>query len=76
MAKLSARGRTEVYRIERPVSQEDAFNKVKPTRKVLMSDGKVLVNYGYGWKLAGELKSMRTPAEWLANKLANGWVRI
>lgn len=77
MAKLSARGRTEIYRVEQPLSQEAAFSGgVKPTRKVLMSDGKVLFNYGYGWKIAGQLQAMRTPKEWLEDKLAKGWKRI
>ena len=73
MAKLSARGRTEVYRIFKPLTQEQAFNQEKPVKKVLMSDGAILVNYGTGWKLAGKIKALVTPGEWLTNKLAAGW---
>lgn len=49
MAKLSAHG-AEVGRVE-------YIGKVK----AYFADGKVLVNYGQGWKLAGKLKPGLTP---------------
>jgi len=73
MAKLSARGRTEIYRIFKPLSQEDAFNGNKATKKVLMSDRHVLVNFGWGWKQAGKLGPELQPEEWLTRKLSAGW---
>jgi len=49
MAKLSAHG-VEIGRIE-------YIGKVK----AYFADGKVLVNYGHGWKVAGKLKAGLTP---------------
>ena len=73
MAKLSARGQTVVYKIFKPVTQEQAFNQEKPVKKILMSSGKILINYGTGWKLGGKLKKLITPAEWLAKWEQVGW---
>jgi hypothetical protein len=73
MAKLSARGQTVVYKIFKPLTEEQAFNQERPVKKILMSSGKVLVNYGTGWKLAGKLKNLATPEEWLKQKEAAGW---
>ncbi len=75
MAKLKANGQTEVYRIFKPLTQEQAFNQEKPVRKILMSTGKILVNYGTGWKLAGKLKKLALSKEWLASKMLAGWVQ-
>lgn len=49
MAKLSAHGH-EIGRVE-------YIGKVK----AYMADGKVLVNYGQGWKVGGKLKEGLTP---------------
>ena len=52
MAKLSARGRTELLRRE-------SFTY----REALMSDGNMLRNYGHGWKQQSKIKSHLTPTE-------------
>ena len=51
MAKLQAHGR-ELYRWEGA-----AF------KKVYMSDGTILKNNGYGWKVSGKIKAEFTPQE-------------
>jgi len=73
MAKLSARGRVEIYRIFKPLSQEEAFAGKKPTQKVLMSDRHVLVNFGWGWKESGKIGPELQPETWLTRKLEAGW---
>ena len=65
MAKLSARRRTQVYRIE------------KDGMKVaLMSDDVILVNYGGGWKKRGKIKLDVTAEQWLQSRLQQGWRQI
>ena len=68
MAKLSAYGRTEIYRVTKD-----------NTKYALMSDGAILVNHGYGWKNAARLPRFAEPeasAEWLRNALANGYRQV
>ncbi len=69
MAKLSAYGRTEIYRLIR-----------HQAKLCLMSDGVSLINYGYGWKRAAKLgrpgSALQTPEDWLHFYLGQGWQRI
>lgn len=65
MAKLSARGRTEIYRLTRDGA-----------KKMLMSDRVILWNGGGGWKKMGRLKTEITSEKWLEHRLAEGWERL
>jgi hypothetical protein len=52
MAKLSARGRIEIGRIEFLVKTKSYF-----------TNGDILVNYGYGWKQYSKVKTGLNPQE-------------
>jgi hypothetical protein len=58
MAKVSAHGR------------EIGTVYLTTTAKRYMSDGVVLVNYGFGWKLGGKIKDGVTPEEAYAAQVA------
>ena len=60
MAKLSAYGRIEVGTV----------NKLTSAKRY-MSDGTVLKNIGFGWKVAGKVKPNFTPQEAFAKSAAN-----
>lgn len=62
MAKLSARGRSEIWRVEERRTMEDGRPVVETT--CLMSDGCKLTklkigSHDYGWKNAGMLRGFR-----------------
>jgi len=88
MAKLSARGRTETYRVVKEYSvNPDEDVTVRKRTVVLMSDGtvleKVTVRFSYpgadpkgrlhDWGYKIKGKAGLTPAEWLAKYLAAGF---
>jgi hypothetical protein len=91
MAKLSAHGRKELYRmvVERETPDSALFSWERRTR-VLMSDGKVLEKcdcrfrdsvygdhkYSYGWRVAAKLKEGCTPIRWAANCVLHGWKKV
>lgn len=60
MAKLSAYGRIEIGTI----------NKLTSAKRY-MSDGTVLKNIGFGWKVSGKVKPGFTPQEAFAKSAAN-----
>jgi hypothetical protein len=60
MAKLSAYGRTEIGTVSKLTSA-----------KRYMSDGTVLKNIGFGWKVAGKVKPGFTPEQAFAKAAAN-----
>jgi len=60
MAKLSAYGRTEVGTV----------NKLTSAKRY-MSDGTVLKNIGFGWKVSGKVKPNFTPQGAFAKAAAN-----
>lgn len=80
MAKLSARGRTELARVAKTVTDEDGTERT--TKHVLMSDRKVLTWRGWhsvvgksntGWKVRGTLKAGITTEQWIALREAQGY---
>ena len=60
MAKLSAHGRTEIGTVKRLTSS-----------KRYMSDGTILKNAGFGWKILSKVKPSSTPQEAFAKSAAN-----
>lgn len=60
MAKLSAYGRIEIGTVNKLISS-----------KRYMSDGTVLENKGFGWKVFGKIKNGFTPEECFAKASAN-----
>lgn len=80
MAKLSARGRTEVKRLRRVREEEDA---TRTTDLVLMSDGNILKqskakykdgrsSYNSGYNVFAKLKKGADPKEWGNKRVATG----
>lgn len=80
MAKLSARGRTELHRVSKT-------NGTTVRKLALMSDNTVLQCYTFveydgrsrrntGWGVVGKLRKEIKPETWLENKLNDGWVKI
>lgn len=89
MAKLSAKGRSEVARFtkEREVPDNELVTWRRKER-ALMSDGVVLEKltvrfkpttyrgaelHNYGWKVRGTLKDTATPASWAKSYQDMGW---
>ena len=85
MAKLSARGRTEVKRVTResltPTSDTISWER---TTVVLMSDGNILSKrdvkfradnraHSYGWVVKGKIKDV-TPDQWATKYRDLGYV--
>lgn len=91
MAKLSARKRTEVFRVRKDVPDSDYFIEGKITL-ALMSDGKILEKrdakfkpdniypkgrpHTWGWKIKGKIKSTTTPEELKEFYLRNGYQEV
>jgi len=80
MAKLSAHGRTEVYRLAQTTGSTIR-------KHALMSDGKILESHSFleyngkrrstGWTVFGTLKKGVKPETWFANRTAEGrWTQI
>lgn len=89
MAKLSARGRTELARVAREQHYTDRLTgefKEYTVRLALMSDGKVLIKRSWrdengktansGWTVRGTLKKGITTEQWVERRLADGWVKV
>lgn len=87
MAKLSARGRKEVFRVvrERERTDSDLINWERMTY-ALMSDNSILEKrdvrfssdnrkHSYGWKKAGKLREGSTPEKLLASLQAKGYTK-
>lgn len=75
MAKLKARGRDEVYRIEKWAVRDPAhpYNRVKIT-KTLMSDGNILIKHDSGsWTVQGKIKPGLTAETALKINLNKGF---
>lgn len=82
MAKLSARGRTELYRVAKQLEGTTTIHK-----RALMSDNVILASYSFleydgrhrrssGWHVHGKLKTGVTPEQWLERRLSEGWTRV
>lgn len=64
MAKLSAHGRTEIWRVAKG-----------STKFALMSDGKILKTLGFGWKVA-KIKEGLTPEQCFDMLIASGYQKV
>lgn len=88
MAKLSARGRTEVFRLVRTLELKPSDDPTDSTHvryeRAYMSDRVVLekrtyllangrVNHNTGWNVAGRLKKTMTFDGAKRNRLEQGW---
>lgn len=90
MAKLGARGRTELVRLEKKIAVEDpsALASERRYSVALMSDEKVLTKmdvvfradgkkHSYGWKDSGKkIKAGLTVAEFSSVYESQGYVRV
>lgn len=75
MAKLKARGRDEIYRIEKWKVPDPSrpYDRTKVT-KALMSDGNILIKYDSGtWSVHGKIKPGLTPEAALKINLNSGY---
>lgn len=80
MAKLSARGRTELFRLEQTTDDEKGGRTTR--QRAYMSDGKVLSRtmvyrpgekrMDWGWNVAGEFKRAAADVV-IAKRQALGW---
>lgn len=85
MAKLSARGRKEIARVDREINVNDptALTMWRKTTVALMSDGNMLEKldvrfrdghlHSYGWKLRGKVKAEVTPERFVAHFTSRGY---
>lgn len=78
MAKLKARGRDEIYRVEKWEVRDPAhpYDRVKVT-KALMSDGNILIKRDSGtWTVHGKIKPGLTPEAALKINLDKGFTIV
>lgn len=75
MAKLSARGRTEIGRLVKDCSGTNVLGEeiIVRTKLAFMSDGNVLINRGFGWKVKGKIKRDSTVEKALESYRNHGW---
>jgi len=81
MAKLSARGRTEIARFKRTAVYHDEFtgtDREYVVKVALMSDGNILRNNGGGWKTWRKIRKGIADAEWISamENHSSNWERI
>ena len=86
MAKLSARGRTEVHRMQKESPRYGSNGETVRTEVALMSDNNVLlkmtylleggkVDYSTGWKSQSKIRK-GTAAAWRAGLLKDGFTEV
>lgn len=76
MAKLSARGRTELVRVKKQFTYTSSLDGEEVTyteKRALMSDYTILSTTGGGWKVRGKLKKNVKPEMWRDKMLESGW---
>jgi len=73
MAKLSARGRTEVWRLAKTITAE--YGHVFTRKYALMSDGKILKTNGHGWSVA-KLRDGLAADEFKTELLNRGYAEV
>jgi hypothetical protein len=79
VAKLSANGRTELYRFTKTLPHGvDGATRLET--RALMSDRKILHKFSvgdmkFGWTVRGSLKKDANPESWASAMEKLGWVR-
>jgi hypothetical protein len=74
MAKLKARGRTEVFRVEKNyVKQIGKITERTRHQLAVMSDGNILTKHRDTWTLGGKVQPDLTAEEILKHYLDDGW---
>jgi hypothetical protein len=77
MAKLKARGRTEVFRVEKNyVKHIGQITERTRHQLAVMSDGNVLIKRRDTWTVSGKVPPDKTAEEILAGYLADNWTLV
>jgi hypothetical protein len=72
MAKLSARGRTQIAEAVKTVNSSYDGRPLELKHR-LMSDGVVLRKSGSGWSVKDKLKEGVTNEQWVQGRRVTGW---
>lgn len=77
MARLKARGRTEVFRIEKNYVKHIGQIAERTRHQIaVMSDGNVLIKRRDTWTVSGKVPPDKTAEEILASYLGDGWTLV
>ena len=77
MAKLKARGRTEVFRVEKNYVKHIGQIAERTLHQLaVMSDGNVLIKRRDTWTISGKVPPDKTAEEILAGYLADNWTLV